>query len=485
MTTLDKTRRLTFLQLNDLHGYLEPHAELLRDGAADRLADMGGLARIATIFDRVRGETEGAVVALDNGDTFHGTFAAVHSRGAAMVEAIDALGFDAMTVHWEFAYGPAHVRELASQLRHPVLAINCFRKASGELEFQPYRVVERAGLRIAVIGLACPIVDKTMPPEYSEGLRFTVGREELPRWIAQCRGAERADLVVVLSHLGFPQDVKMAREVAGIDVLVSGHTHNRMREPAIENGAIIFQSGCHGSFIGRLDVEVSGGRVVSHRHELIEVDGRVDEEPSMKALIERIMAPHRASLGRVIGETAATLDRYAMYQASMDDVLLDAIAAQSGMEIAFSNGWRYGAPIPRGAVTLNDLWNIIPTNPFVSTVELSGAEIRALLESNLERTFAADAFEQMGGYVKRVRGLRVHVKSENPYPHRIERLFVEGRELQPDRTYPVAFVTSQGVPERFGRNRRQGDVRAVDALLRYFERQRPVLPPARRTIIPS
>jgi S-sulfosulfanyl-L-cysteine sulfohydrolase len=476
--------KLTLLQVNDLHGYLEPHAELLRgEGGARRLVRLGGLARIATLFEAVRRETEGAVIALDNGDTFHGTFAAVHSRGEEMVPLVNALGFDAMTVHWEFAYGPGQVRALASELRYPLVAINCYRKATGELEFAPYRMVERAGLRVAVIGLACPIVDKTMPPSYSEGLRFTTGRDELPKWISQVRATERADLVVVLSHLGFPQDIKMAREVDGIDVLVSGHTHNRVRQAIVENGAIIFQSGCHGSFVGRLDLEVRGGRVVGHRHELIEVDGRFAEDAAMAAKVEHVLAPHRAMLGRVVGESAGLLDRYAMYQASMDDVLLDAIAAASGEEIAFSNGWRYGAPIPPGAVTMNDLWNVIPTDPVVTTVELTGAEIVAMLEANLERTFAADPFEQMGGYVKRCRGLTLYVKAENPHPRRIDRLLIGGREVRADHAYPAAFVTSQGVPAKFGRKRRETGVRAVEALRRHFEALRPVPAPDRRTVI--
>lgn len=99
-------RTLTILQLNDLHGYIEPHRELVRDGGEWTFVELGGLARIATLFDRVRRETEGAVIALDNGDTFHGTHVAVASRGHALVPMMNALKMDAMTVHWEFAYTP-------------------------------------------------------------------------------------------------------------------------------------------------------------------------------------------------------------------------------------------------------------------------------------------------------------------------------------------------------------------------------------------
>lgn len=129
-------------------------------------------------------------------------------------------------------------------------------------------MIERSGVRIGVIGIAATILDKTMPPKFSEGLRFTLGNEELPGHIRTLREQERVDLVIVLSHLGIPQDVKLAAEVSGIDVLLSGHTHNRMDQPLVVNCATIIQSGCHGSFVGRLDVELVGGQVAAIHHQL-------------------------------------------------------------------------------------------------------------------------------------------------------------------------------------------------------------------------
>lgn len=108
--------KLTFLQINDLHGYVELHSEMIREGGDWRFATLGGLARIATVFREARRETRGAVVALDNGDTFHGTRLAVASKGHALVPMMNALDLDAMTVHWEFAYGPDGVRDLAEKL---------------------------------------------------------------------------------------------------------------------------------------------------------------------------------------------------------------------------------------------------------------------------------------------------------------------------------------------------------------------------------
>ena len=130
-------RHVTILQINDLHGYLEPHPEAFRGRGRFNYRTCGGLARIASIFKRVRAERPGDVLALDNGDTFHGTYIAGHSLGEAMPPLVNALEFDAMTLHWEFDYGPMQVRKLAAGLTYPALAINIFDKVSNRLVFDP------------------------------------------------------------------------------------------------------------------------------------------------------------------------------------------------------------------------------------------------------------------------------------------------------------------------------------------------------------
>ncbi len=464
---MNPRRTITLLQINDTHGYLEPHPELFWAGAQAEYRTAGGFARLLTIFKQVRQERNGAVIALDNGDTFHGTFHAVESRGAAMIEPLNRLGIEAATVHWDFAYGPDRMREVAAKLNYPLLACNCYVKATGELDYPAFTVIERCGVRIGIIGIAATIVDKTMPPKISEGLRFTLGNEELPGHIRTLRDREGVDLVVVLSHLGFPQDVKLAAECGGIDVLLSGHTHNRMDEPLVVNGATIIQSGCHGSFVGRLDVELDGGHVGSIHHHLIPVDASIAADPDMERLIEDIVSPHRPMLSEVVGQTQTALNRNTFLESTMDNFLLQAIAEAAETRIAFSNGWRYGAPIPPGPVTVNDLWNIVPSNPPVSTVELTGQEMWDMIEENLEHTLAADPYQQMGGYVKRCLGLSLYLKLENPAGSRIQQCFIGSEKLKRNETYTAAFVTTQGVPKKYGCHRLDLELKAIDALKRY------------------
>jgi 2',3'-cyclic-nucleotide 2'-phosphodiesterase (5'-nucleotidase family) len=467
-----KTGKLTILQINDTHGYLEKHQEMFWDAGKARHEKIGGFAKISGYFNQVRRERgAGSVIALDNGDTLHGTFPAVNSKGEAFIKPLNHLKLDAWTIHWDIVYGPDKLEELTGKLDYPLLAINGYHEDSGKRAFQPSMILERGGVKVGIIGIAAYIIDKTFPKRFSAGLRFTLGRDELPAEIKRLREEEGAELIVVLTHLGFAQDCQLASEVDGIDILLSGHTHNRIYEPVVVNGATIIQSGCHASFVGRLDVEMENGKISNVAHKLVKLDDAVESDAEMQNIVDEIYAPHREMLSEIVGETAIDLNRYTTLEATMDNFLLDAIAAAAGTEIAFSNGWRYGAPIPKGEkLTMNDLWNIIPTNPPVSIVELTGTEMRQLMEENFERTFSRDPYKQMGGYVKRCRGVNVYVKLENQAGARIQEFFAEGARLEPDKIYTVAFVTEQGVPEKFGANRRALEIKAIDAMQNYLKR---------------
>jgi 2',3'-cyclic-nucleotide 2'-phosphodiesterase (5'-nucleotidase family) len=226
--------------------------------------------------------------------------------------------------------------------------------------------------------------------------------------------------------------------------------------------------------LGRLDLEIEGGRVVDYQHQLIEVEANINPDPAVDDLVRQALAPYLEELSTVVGITATALNRATTLEATMDNFLLQALLESTGAQLAFSNGWRFGAPIIPGEITVNDLYNMIPMNPPISTVELTGEEIVAMLEENLERTFARDPYDQMGGYVKRGLGFNAYIKIENPPGRRVQQIFVGNERLQPGRHYPTAFVTEQGVAHKYGRNRRQHTERIIDTLKAYLARHRPL-----------
>lgn len=463
-------QNITIVQLNDSHAYLDIHPELFWEAGRAVYRPAGGYARIATLLKQIRDEKHGQVLFLDGGDTFHGTYPALQSKGESMVSILNALSPEAMTAHWEFAYGPKGFKTLSEHIHYPVLAMNVYHKETNERLFKPFEVVEKAGLRIGIAGIACNIVDKSMPPEFSEGVYFTNGLEELPQIIQTLRVQEKVDLVVLLSHLGFPQDMYLLEKVPGVDVALSAHTHHRLDKPVQQGGALVVQSGSHGSFITRLDLTLENGKIVQYEHQLIEVSQTIFPDSEVEELVQSAMEPYRQKLEQVVGKTTVPLDRGLNLEASMDNFLLSTLLNHTGAEMAFSNGWRYGAPILPGPILMNDLYNIVPMNPPVSTVEITGAELKRMLEKNLEHTFSRDPLNQMGGYVKRALGIRALIKIENPPHTRIQKLFVADREVVPDKVYKAAFITSQGVPPGIGYNRQQHNEKIIEVMGNYLKK---------------
>lgn len=459
--------QLTILQINDVHGYLSLHPELYYDGKGITLKQAGGYSRIKSLVEKIK-EEEGPVLFLDNGDTLHGTYEAVNSKGEALVPILNHLGLDAMTFHWDIAYGPDVLLKRQEELNYPVLAINAYYKDTDELYTKPYLIKDIQGIKVGIIGIACNIIDKTMPEKFSEGLYFTNGSEELPKYLREVR-ENGAEITVVLSHLGFPQDVKLIEDTKGIDVVISGHTHNRLAQVQKVNDTFIMQSGSHGSFLGKLTLTLFGGKPITADHELIDISESISEDETMKTLVHEAMAPHKDQLDQVVGKTEVILHRGHSLESPMDNLLLSSMLEETGAELAFSNGWRYGAPIPKGDITLRHLHQIIPVNPPVSTVDITGAELMAMIEENLENTYSRDPFNQMGGYVKRCLGLKIYMKIENEKGRRIQKFFVGEDELDLTRTYKACYVTNQGVPKKYGKNHKQTATLAIESLEKYLK----------------
>jgi 2',3'-cyclic-nucleotide 2'-phosphodiesterase (5'-nucleotidase family) len=263
---------------------------------------------------------EGPVVALDCGDTIHGTYPVVKSQGEDMVPILNQMGLGAMTGHWEFAYGPRQFQSITRRLDYPMLAVNCYQEKNDKPCYPPYTILEEENLQIGVVGVAATIVDKVMPPHFSEGIYFTLGNEELPGYINKLRNEERVDLVVLISHLGFPQEVKLAGEVEGIDVILSSHTHNRLYHPVHVKDTLIIQSGCHGSFLGRLDLEVENKRVRKFQHQLLTAHKEVNPDPVVEELINRVTEPYQEMLKERVGYTRTALNRNTILESTMDNL---------------------------------------------------------------------------------------------------------------------------------------------------------------------
>ncbi|WP_020601669.1 hypothetical protein [Spirosoma spitsbergense] len=158
-----KRSQLLLLQINDVHAYLDLHPEWFWENGQTVYRPAGGYARLATLLAERRKQYPDATVLLDGGDTFHGTLPAIETKGDVLIPILNQLQVDAMTAHWDFAYGPPRLLELAARLNYPVLGINVYQKETDIPVFPAYRILERSGIKIGIVDIACNIVDKMMP----------------------------------------------------------------------------------------------------------------------------------------------------------------------------------------------------------------------------------------------------------------------------------------------------------------------------------
>ena len=434
-----------FLKLFNLQpGSPEAYALTAVDFAslAKAYGKMGGLDRVATIVKRVRSERPDKTLFLDGGDTWQGSYTANATAGADMVEVMHALGVDAMTAHWEFTYGTDRVKEIVEQLQFPLLAGNIFDDEWMEPAFKAYEIFERGGVKIAVIGQAFPYTPIANPRWMIPNWSFGIREEEVVKNVAAAR-AEGAELVVLLSHNGFDVDRKLASRVEGIDVLLSGHTHDALPEPVMVGKTMIIASGSNGKFVSRLDLKVTGGEMRGYRYRLIPVFSDViTPDAEVAALIDRLRAPYEDELRRELGRTDSLLYRRGNFNGTFDDLICQALLAERDAEIALSPGFRWGTSLlPGQAITVEDVHNACSmTYPEAYRSTMSGQLVKDILEDVADNLFNPDPYYQQGGDMVRVGGMGYRIDPLQPIGSRISgmTLLATGEPVDPARDYVVA-----------------------------------------------
>ncbi|MCT8973344.1 thiosulfohydrolase SoxB [Microbaculum marinisediminis] len=434
-----------FLELYNIEpGSPEAYALTYEDftALARTYGRMGGMDRVATVVKRIRAERGDNMLLLDGGDTWQGSYTANKTLGADMVEVMNALGPDAMTGHWEFTYGADRVTELVDGLPFPFLGSNIYDAEWNEPAFEPMTMFERGGVNIAVIGQAFPYTPIANPRWMIPGWSFGIREEDIAAHVQEAR-ADGADLVVLLSHNGFDVDRKLASRVDGIDVILTGHTHDALPEPVIVNDTLLIASGSNGKFVSRLDLDVRDGAMKGFSYRLIPVFADViAPDAEMAALIDKVRAPYEAELARELARTDTLLYRRGNFNGTMDDLICQALLEEREADIALSPGFRWGTSVlPGDAITVEDLHTACAmTYPAVYRSTMSGQVIRDILEDVADNLFNPDPYYQQGGDMVRVGGMSYTIAPTADMGSRISDMTVlkTGEPIDPGRDYVVS-----------------------------------------------
>ena len=427
--------------------------------AARRYGKVGGFAHLRTLVSRLREEFDpGRTLLLDGGDTWQGSGTALWSRGQDMVDTCNLLGVDVMTGHWEFTYRDDEVRanidaqnaEFVAQnvrIREEALfdGAEAFDEDTGHA-FPPYTVKNVGGRRIAIIGQAFPYTPIANPRRFIPDWTFGIRDDDLQVLVDEIRSAERPDAVVVLSHNGMDVDIKMASRVVGVDAILGGHTHDGVPSPTLVENAggrtLVTNAGSNGKFLAVLDLDIGDGGIRDWRYRLLPVFSNfIDADPEMAALIERIRAPYAGRLGEELAVADTLLYRRGNFNGTFDQLICDAQRIVGDAQIALSPGFRWGTTIvPGEAVTMERVLDQTATTyPETYIREMSGADLKLILEDVADNLFNPDPYYQQGGDMVRVGGLDYVCDPTQSIGNRISDMTLdEGEKIEAEKSYKVA-----------------------------------------------
>ena len=382
------------------------------------------------------------VLLLDGGDTWQGSLGANRSLGQDMVDCMALLKPDAMTGHWEFTYGEARVKELIKRLEFPFLALNVRDTEWDEPVFPAYKMFEKGGVKIAVLGQAFPYQPVANPRWMIPNWSFGIREDDVRANVEKARKAG-AQLVVLLSHNGFDVDRKLASRVSGIDVILTGHTHDAIPEAIKVGKTLLIASGSSGKFISRLDLDVQNGTIKNFHYKLIPLFADViSSDAEMSAAIAKARAPYADELKRVVGHADSLLYRRGNINGTFDDMICAALLKERDAEIVLSPGFRWGTSVlPGQPITVEDIHNATAiTYPQVYRMPMTGERLKEVLEDVADNLFNPDPYYQQGGDMVRCGGLGYSIDVSKSIGQRISNMthLKSGKPIDPKKEYVVA-----------------------------------------------
>ncbi len=452
----DKVETITILQTADIHGQLMPHQEMFIENGKFVFKERGGMANIQAIFKQVKAENPGATVIVDGGDLIQGSAVAALSEGAVFGPVIKAMDYDFLIPgNWEVIFGSQKMRDVLNSYGKPVVCANIYDEASNQMLYEPYMVKEVKGVKLGFISYNDPEVPTRQNPSFSKGLIFKQLEDNIQPLIKELKEEQGVDILFLVTHLGISKQLYLANqpEIEGVDFILGNDTHERIRKPLKGKYAQVVEPGGFGSFVGRLDLDVKDGKIMDQRYELIDVDpAKYPADPIVQKVVDEQMAPYKPKMERVLGYTSTPLYRYLVVENPLDNMITDALRWKTGVDIAISNGFRFGTPIVpdasgKAAITYSDLWNMLPVNENVKTGKATGKQIQDWMEQELHNVFAQKPLERFGGWVIRFSGMEMTFNANAPKGQRVQSITVGGRPLDPYKVYTMGACLRRGEPE--------------------------------------
>lgn len=428
--TSDNTITIDILTVNDFHG------------ALSEAGKNPGLARLATLLKNEIAKNPSGTILVSAGDMFQGSPDSNMLYGKPVIEAMNELGFAAMaTGNHEFDWGGKVLKDRIAEAKFPMVAANIVDRTTGQaVSFaKPYIIIEKKGLKVAVIGLATPETVYKTSPKYIKNYLFTDPVKTVNSLVPVLK-QQGVDIVIVLSHLGSTYDSatgKIIGEAAdlalgtyGINAIVSGHTHQKVA--GMVNTVPIVQAAYNGRAIGRITLTYSKSdkQIIANRAAVLDVTtAGLAEDRVIKSIADRVQAEVAPIKGIVIGHVTNELSHDRATHSLLGQWVTDTMRRTTKADMAFLNGGSLRTRIPVGVITMGRLYEVMPFDNTLVTLELTGEQILRVLEHGI--------YNKQVGMVQ-FSGLKVIYDKAVPTGDRIKKVtLADGGKLYLTKTYKV------------------------------------------------
>ena len=430
---MKRYKKLTLLHSNDLHGdfFSEENGK----------KTIGGASRLSGYISKVREKEDNVIYAIA-GDMFRGNIIDSEYKGISTIEIMNMISPDVVTIgNHETDYGLAHLLFLEKCARFPIINANLFIKTNNSRLFKPYHIVEIDGMKILFIGI---VTEDILANTKNEGLIGTFidineAADEVGR-ICNAYNAIDIDYTVLLTHIGFEEDKKLAALLDpswGVDVIIGGHSHTYIKKPEIVNNILIVQAGVGTDQIGRFDITIDTKNNCTYewKWKCISINEKTcPRDKKLEQLINGYKGETDLKYSRVITRLNRELthpDRYR--ETELGDLFSDVFKNSLGLDIMLLGSGSIRKEMLGPIVTLQDLMEIFPYDDPIYLVKVTGKQLKDMLFYMLrDEAFEGDHTE----FYQLSDGMHVTYNKSN---HKFKEFTYEDKDIKDDDIFKLGL----------------------------------------------
>lgn len=467
----EETVKIVLLHTNDIHGHMNPYEDSRIAPGSEKI---GGFEYLSTLIKEERAKNPGALL-LDGGDIAQGSLYSNLAYGIPVIELMNNLGYDCSTLgNHDFDWGEEKLLAMINTARFPMLAANVIKRQDGNFIpcVKPYILKDINGIRIGIIGIACTDTTVLSPECSKEKYYFLSAEETLKCYIPVLKEIHKADLIIVISHLGYREDLKLSEKISDIDVIVGAHSHKAIEKPVMKNNTIIIQAGNYLAYLGKLELEVDKEqkKIVSYNGELIKIlNSQIEPDLEVKKLLDKYKEKYESFGEQIVGEASVDLTKSNIKECNLGNLVADIMRLAGKSDIAIINTGGLRENIPKGQVTIEKIYGVYPFENMLISMDLKGKYIKEIIETTFTGSHA----------ILQVSGLTIKYDLSKPDKEKIVEILVNNKPLEDEKTYRVStadFLATGGDGyESFKKGENPQNIMPIrDAIIKYFQENSPV-----------